>query len=330
MSHERDDQDIAIPREQANGAQMSGSDGASGDLALLPFVDGGDGSASRLIRRKWHDGRWFFSVIDVIAVLTDSDAPGTYWGMMKQRLAKDEGFIEVFTKCEKLKMRALDGKMRSTDAADVETMLRIMQSVPSPKAEPVRQWLAQVGAQRLEEVAATLGEDQRRQLLRGEIAEKNRSLAGTVTGAGIMSSRDFAIFQDHGYMGLYAGEKARDIAARKGLARGEHVLDWMGGEELAANWFRITQAEAKLRRDGVDNKSDANATHFAVGRAVRRFIVDELGGTPPEELPTPAQSIQQIEHAKRARLEREAQARRQPSLFAAGDGANEDASKEHE
>ncbi len=330
MRDERDGQDIATPQELANEDRMSESDDTSGDLALLPFADGEDGRASRLIRRQWHDGRWFFSVVDVIAVLTDSDAPGTYWGMMKHRLANDEGFVEVFTKCEKLKMRALDGKMRPTDAADVETMLRIIQSVPSPKAEPVRQWLAQVGAQRLEEVAATLGEDQRRQLLRGEIAEKNRSLAGTVTGAGIVSSRDFAIFQDYGYMGLYAGEKARDIAARKGLARGEHVLDWMGGEELAANWFRITQAEAKLKRDGVDNKADANATHFAVGRAVRRFIVDELGGTPPEELPTPAQSIQQIERAERARLEREAPARRQPSLFGEGASASEDTTKERE
>ncbi len=329
MSDEFDGQDIAIPQELANEGQTSASDDTSDDLALLPFAAGDDGSASRLIRRQWHDGRWFFSVIDVIAVLTDTDAPRQYWNDMKRRI-QDEGFRELSAKCLQLKMRALDGKMRSTDAADVETMLRIMQSVPSPKAEPVRQWLARVGAQRLEDVAAGLEEDQRRQLLRGEIAEKNRSLADTVTGAGIVTSRDFAIFQDHGYMGLYAGEKACDIAARKGMARGEHVLDWMGSEELAANWFRITQAEAKLRRDGVDNKAEANATHLAVGRAVRRFIVDELGGTPPEELPTPAQSIKQIERAERARLEREAQARRQPSLFAKGDGASEDASKQHE
>jgi DNA-damage-inducible protein D len=330
MSDERDDQNIAMPQEPEKEEQTSESGGASGDHALLPFAAGGDGSASRLIRRQWHEGRWFFSVIDVIAVLTDSAAPRRYWSDLKRKLHDDEGFSQLYAIIVQLKMLAPDGKKYATDAADVETMLRIVQSVPSPKAEPVRQWLAQVGAQRLEEVAATLGEDQRRQLLRGEIAEKNRSLADTVTGAGIVTSRDFAIFQDHGYMGLYAGEKARDIAARKGLARGERVLDWMGSEELAANWFRITQAEAKLRRDGVDNKADANATHFTVGRAVRRFIVDELGGTPPEELPTPAQSIPKIERAERARLEREAQTRRQPSLFGEGDGASEDARKQHE
>ncbi len=288
---------------------MSENSDDSGDRALLP-LGGDDGEVNRLIRRQWHDGRWFFSVVDVIAVLTDSDAPSTYWSMMKRRLAKEEGFVEVFTKCEKLKMASpLDGKKYPTDAADVETMLRIIQSVPSPKAEPVRQWLAQIGAQRLDEVAASLDENQRRQLLRGEVAEKNRSLAGTAVGAGVITPRDFAIFQDHGYMGLYAGEKARDIAARKGLARGEHILDWMGGEELAANWFRITQAEAKLRREGIDNKAEANAAHHAVGREVREAIA-RIGGTMPEELPTPAQSIQQMERAERALLEREAQTRR--------------------
>ena len=203
-------------------------------------------------------------------------------------------------------MRAIDGKMRATDAADAETMLRIVQSVPSPKAEPVKQWLAREGARRL----AELEENQRRLFLRGEVAEKNRSLADTVTGAGIVTSRDFAIFQDFGYKGLYNGETARDIAARKGLARGQRILDYMESEELAANWFRITQAEAKMRRDGVDNKADANRTHYAVGKKVRETIAD-LGGTMPEELPTPEQSIQQLEHAEQQRIA----ARRQPTLF---------------
>ena len=116
-------------------------------------------------------------------------------------------------------------------------------------------------------------------------------------------------------MGLYNGEKARDIAARKGLAKGQRILDWMGSTELAANWFRITQAEEKIRREGIDNKADANRTHYDMGTAVRGFILDQ-GGTPPEQLPTPAQSIQQIQRAEQQRIEAE----RQPSLF----GANRD------
>lgn len=122
--------------------------------SLLPFEGG-----VRLIRCQWHHDRWYFSVVDVIALLTEIDAPGTYWRVLKRRL-QQEGASETVTNCSALKMLALDGKMRATDAADAQTMLRIIQSIPSPKAEPVKQWLARVGAQRLDEAAATLDEAQ--------------------------------------------------------------------------------------------------------------------------------------------------------------------------
>ncbi len=281
------------------------SDDAQG---LLPFDDG---STGRLIRRVWHDGRWYFSVIDVIAVLTDSSVPRTYWAVLKKRL-QEEGASQLLTICEQLKMRsALDGKMYKTDAADTETMLRIVQSVPSPKAEPIKQWLAHEGARRLDEVAAQLPEGQQRLLLRGEMADRNRALADAAADAGVITSRDFAVFQDFGYMGLYGGEKARDIAARKGLAKGERVLDWMNPEELASNIFRAAQTTAKLERDGTDNKADANQTHFTVGREVRETI-SRLGGTMPEDLPTPKQSIQQLERAEQQQIVAE----QQRTLFA--------------
>ena len=108
--------------------------------------------AEERIRRVWHNGRWFFSVIDVIGLLTDSANPGVYWRVLKSRLVA-EGSSETVTKCNRLKMLAADGKMRDTDAADTETLLRIIQEVPSPKAEPVKRWLAKVGAQRLEDVS---------------------------------------------------------------------------------------------------------------------------------------------------------------------------------
>src|SRR5579862_2451167 len=103
------------------------------------------------IRKVWYDGRWWFSVIDVVGVLTDSVTPRNYWAKVKQRLAHTEGFVEVLTRCQQLKMRSPDGKMRSTDAADTETLLRIIQSIPSPKAEPFKRWLARVGTERLQE-----------------------------------------------------------------------------------------------------------------------------------------------------------------------------------
>jgi hypothetical protein len=103
------------------------------------------------IRREWVDDRWYFSVVDVIGLLTEAPKPRQYWYDMRRRIT-DEGFRELSALCRQLKMRSGDGKYYRTDAADTETLLRIIQSVPSPKAEPVKQWLARVGAKRLDEV----------------------------------------------------------------------------------------------------------------------------------------------------------------------------------
>jgi len=103
------------------------------------------------IRRTLHENRWFFSVVDIIAVLTDSKNPAVYWRVLKKRLS-DEGSDQTVTKCNALKMPAADGKMRLTDMADTQTMFRIIQSVPSAKAEPFKRWLAKVGYERIQEI----------------------------------------------------------------------------------------------------------------------------------------------------------------------------------
>jgi len=106
------------------------------------------------IRRHWDEDKelWYFSIVDVIAVLTNSDNPQVYWRVLKKRLI-DEGSNETVTKCNALKMLAPDNKMRLTDVADTETILRLIQSIPSPNAEPFKLWLARVGYERLEETA---------------------------------------------------------------------------------------------------------------------------------------------------------------------------------
>ena len=155
------------------------------------------------------------------------------------------------------------------------------------------------------------------------VKRKNRRLAATATGAGVIRPKDFALFQDHGYRGLYNGETARAIHERKALEKGEHILDWMGSEELAANIFKATQADAKIKREGIITVDGANAGHYAADRAVRHAI-EELGNTMPEDLPTPDRSIQEVERDERLRLERDAQAQRQLSLFGAdGDSGEE-------
>jgi len=118
----------------------------------------------------------------------------------------------------------------------------------------------------------------------------------------VLTAQDFGIFQDHGYKGLYDGETAADIRARKGLRGSQRILDWMGSEELAANYFRITQTEAKIEREGITEKSKANEAHHDMGRAVRQFISDQ-GGTMPEDLPTPEKSIQQLKRQQQKRVQ---------------------------
>ena len=157
---------------------------------------------------------------------------------------------------------------------------------------------------------AGLTEEQRRLHLRGQLSTHNRQLAETVNQAGIIQARDFAIFQDHGYMGLYNGLRARDIHLRKELKKNQHILDHMGSTELAANLFRATQADDKIRREGITGKEKANSTHFEVGREVRDTI-KRLGGTMPEDLPNPKESIQQIQQKEQKRIEQQ----KQPPLF---------------
>lgn len=155
--------------------------------------------------------------------------------------------------------------------------------------------------QELSENFEKLSEEQKRLAIRGELKHHNKSLADAAHDAGVETSRDYAIFQNYGYMGLYGGLKAQDIAKRKGLKKGQAILDHMGSTELAANLFRATQTDEKLRRDHVKGKAAANTTHFAVGKKVRETI-KELGGTMPEDLPTPDKSIKQIESEQKKLL----------------------------
>ena len=146
-----------------------------------------------------------------------------------------------------------------------------------------------------------LSEDQKRIAIRQEMKEHNKMLVAAAKDAGVETTLDYAIFQNYGYMGLYGGLKASDIKERKGLKKSQDILDYMGYEELAANLFRATQTEAKLRRENIQGKQEANKTHFAVGKKVRDTIKD-LGGTMPEDLPTPEKSIQQLEREQKKKL----------------------------
>lgn len=142
-----------------------------------------------------------------------------------------------------------------------------------------------------------LSEDERRLMLRREMAHHNTALASAASQAGVKTGLDYAVFQDHGYRGLYGGRTMRDIHAAKSLKNSQKILDHMGSTELAANLFRATQTEDKLRRDGASSRAQANDIHMAVGKKVRATIA-ELGGIMPERLPTPDASITQLQRQK--------------------------------
>lgn len=146
-----------------------------------------------------------------------------------------------------------------------------------------------------------LDEDNKRLVIRGDIKQWNQMLLEVAHNSGVITTQEYAEFQNAGYMGLYGGLTVDDIHKKKNLSEKEKILDFMGSEELAANLFRITQTEAKLKRENVKTKQKANQTHYTVGKTVRKAIKD-IGGTMPEDLPRPEKSIKQVEKEQLKKL----------------------------
>lgn len=159
----------------------------------------------------------------------------------------------------------------------------------------------QTRKQELAEEFERLSEDRKRLAIRNELKNHNKKLVEAAKDAGVETNIDYATFQNYGYLGLYGGLKAKDIHERKGLKKSQQILDHMGSTELAANLFRATQTEDKLRREQIKGKQSANQTHYEVGAKVRKTIA-ELGGTMPEDLPTPEKSVKTIEKEESKRL----------------------------
>ena len=203
------------------------------------------------IRVVWDDDaeKYFFSVVDVIAVLTESANPQTYWRVLKKRLS-DEGF-ETVTNCNALKLPAADGKMRLTDVADLEQILRIVQSIPSKKAEPLKRWLAQVGSERIQQmidpelaIQQAVADYKKQGYSDKWIANRVKSidarneLTNEWKRAGLKEGRDFAVLTDL-ITKTWSGKTTKEYKQFKGLTK-ENLRDNMSTIELALN----TLAEA--------------------------------------------------------------------------------------
>ena len=200
----------------------------------------------KTVRTHWDakNEEWYFSVVDVVAILTDSQNPAAYWRKLKQRL-RDEG-NETVTICHGLKMQAADGKMRMTDVLNTEGVLRLVQSIPSPKAEPFKLWLARVGSERLDEIA-----DPEKAILRGadyyrakgytegwinqrlQTIEMRKKLTDEWKERGVTQDKDYAILTNE-MTKAWSGMTVQEYKAYKGLKK-ESLRDNMTDIELVLN-----------------------------------------------------------------------------------------------
>ena len=196
------------------------------------------------IRKTWKDNKWYFSVIDVVYALTDSVKPRDYWYKLKQRVSEDEK-IELSTICRRLKLIANDGKNRLTDCADTEGILRIIQSIPSPKAEPFKRWLARVGSERIEEINnPELAVDRMKEIYEKKgyskswveqrkkgIATRN-NLTDEWKERGVKEGKDYAILTNEIYKAAF-GIDAKEYRDIKGIHESQNLKDSMTNIELA-------------------------------------------------------------------------------------------------
>lgn len=241
---------------------------------------------NKQVRSHWdaEEEKWYFSIVDVIAVLTDSVDPTAYWRKLKQRL-KAEG-NETVTNCHALKMRAADGKMRMTDVADTEQFLRLIQSVPSPKAEPFKQWLAKVGSQRLDQLQdpelsiqqalqdyRRLGysDDWINQRLKS--IEIRKELTDEWQRTGITDNKDFAVLTNI-LTKTWSGKTVKEYKQHKGLKK-QNLRDNMTSTELILNM--LAEASTKdISQANNPNTFDQSMTIAKQGGNVAKVAREEL------------------------------------------------------
>ena len=267
--------------------------------ALVVFQD-------KKIRRIWHNNEWFFSVVDVVEALTDSPAPRQYWGVLKGREP------QLLTLCLQLKLPSADGKYYSTDCANTKNMFRIIQSIPSPKAEPFKQWLAQVGYERIQEIEnPELAQSRMKELYKAK-GYSNEWIEKRVRGIairqeltdewhkrGVKEDKEYAILTNEISKATF-GKTVEDYKKFKGL-RKENLRDHMNDLELIftmlgeASTTKI--ARSKNSQGFVENKNAAVKGGKIAGDARRNLEIESK-----ENVTTSENYLQEPESQKRKRL----------------------------
>ncbi len=266
------------------------------------------------VRAVWDEKeeKWYFSIVDVVAVLTDSKDPAAYWRKLKQRL-KAEG-NETVTNCHGLKLRALDGKMRITDVADTEQLFRLTQSIPSPKAEPFKLWLAKVGADRLEQMQdpeksidqavmdyKQLGYSDAWINQRLKSIEVRKGLTDEWKRGGVTESKLFAILTNV-MTKEWSGKDTKQYKAYKGLKK-ENLRDNMTNVELALNTLAeasATEISKQQNPQGFKQNAKVAKDGGSVAKAAREQLEKRLGrsvisSAKASDYILPPEDVQQIE-----------------------------------
>lgn len=242
------------------------------------------------IRRKWVDDQWYFSVVDIVGALTDSDAPAKYWTAMKRREEKTSGF-QLSTVCRQLKLTSADGKSYKTECVNTEAAFRVIQSIPSPKAEPFKRWLAEVGYQRVQEIEnPELAQQRMRELYRQKgypddwIEKRVRGIAvrdeltGEWKGRGVNEQKEFAILTAEISKATF-GLTPSDYKKLKGLKR-EHLRDHMTDLELIFTMLgeaATTEIARSKDAQGFDQNQNAAREGGSVAGNARRQLETKSG-----------------------------------------------------
>lgn len=245
------------------------------------------------IRSVWDEEKqeWFFSVVDIVAVLTESANPRRYWSDLKRKMSVEEGAVEVYEKIVQLKMLAPDGKKRETDASDMTGIFRIIQSIPSPKAEPFKMWLAEVGKERIDEIIdpeLTIDRALETYLKKGysrewinqrlQAIQVRKELTDAWQDHGVAAGREFAILTDE-ISRAWAGMTTREYKNFKGLKK-ENLRDNMTTLELVLNMLAeatTTELTKQTNPQGLDeNKQVAQRGGTVAGNA-RKEIEAQTG-----------------------------------------------------
>ena len=242
---------------------------------------------NKQVRTLWNadEEEWYFSVVDIVSVLTDNDyqAARNYWKVLRKRLS-DEG-SELVTNCNRLKMRASDGKMRETDCLDTKGVLRLVQSIPSPKAEPFKMWLAQVGSERLDEIA-----DPEKAILRGadfyrakgytegwinqrlQTIEMRKELTDEWKSRGIEQEKDYAILTNE-MTKAWSGLSVKEYKEIKGLKK-ENLRDNMTNIELVLNMLAEVTTTAISKREQPDTFEESKTSAKRGGKVAKNARTD--------------------------------------------------------